>query len=81
MGWNKYQYARLKPPCQNCQKREPGCHSSCEEYIKYERQNNLLREKRAKENEFTGVIIDNASNRNKALTRNKARIKHGRRGA
>ena len=33
-------------PCYECEKRTPGCHSSCEDYLSYKAKKDEIRDKR-----------------------------------
>ena len=46
------------PPCKGCEKREPGCHGKCEDYISWSDQN--YKEKKAK----TQYLFHNDRSRN-----------------
>lgn len=37
-----------KAPCRNCDKRKVGCHSTCPDYISYDKQNQINRDERYK---------------------------------
>ena len=37
-------------PCQNCQERVVGCHSSCQKYIDWSAEKSRLKDKRKNEN-------------------------------
>lgn len=42
----------MRSPCLNCEKRQLRCHSTCEEYIKYDNERKEIRQKRLDENEL-----------------------------
>lgn len=35
----------IKPPCLNCEKRNPHCHSDCEGYINYKKEKTIENER------------------------------------
>lgn len=37
----------MNVPCKDCKDRTPGCHSKCEKYIAYDKENQKARDKRA----------------------------------
>ena len=41
----------LKAPCKDCPERHYLCHSECEKYLEYKKQNDALREQRLKESQ------------------------------
>lgn len=43
---NRHLSSRDKYPCKGCEKRQPGCHDSCEEYKRHKEKND---ERKAKE--------------------------------
>jgi hypothetical protein len=43
----------LKAPCLNCPDRTINCHSICKLYIAYKNENDKIREKKRKLNQFT----------------------------
>jgi hypothetical protein len=42
----------LKPPCLNCLNRHEACHSKCELYINYKKENDKLKEEINKQHEL-----------------------------
>ena len=40
----------MRSPCKDCPDRKLGCHSICEKYIEYTKQNEEIRLKKAREN-------------------------------
>jgi hypothetical protein len=47
----------LKAPCKDCPNRHYLCHSECEKYIEYKKQNDEIREKRLKDNQTKNDIF------------------------
>lgn len=41
-----------KTPCRDCERREVGCHSKCEDYLAFVKKNEIVKINRAKENIF-----------------------------
>lgn len=58
-----------KSPCKDCTKRsiDPPCHGRCKEYLEYQRDVEIIRAARAKNNEehntYVQMIIKNADRR------------------
>jgi hypothetical protein len=44
----------MTAPCLNCENRKVGCHSTCEEYIKFDKERKEIRAKMFAENELRG---------------------------
>ena len=42
----------LNSPCKDCPDRHYLCHSECEKYLEFKKQNDALREKRMKQNQL-----------------------------
>lgn len=45
----------LSAPCKDCAERHPGCHSECERYKEYSREQAQGREKRRIDGEYAAV--------------------------
>jgi hypothetical protein len=60
---------KIEAPCHYCENRHLGCHSECEAYVNYcrenENQNALIRTKKAKEKEIAGYIASNIAKKRK----------------
>ena len=54
--------SKIKAPCYNCTKRNPQCHSNCEEYREYRRENNkrraFLKNKKAENSLLNSTTIN-----------------------
>lgn len=46
----------MKAPCKDCEKRHPNCHSECEAYQAYDRENKARQQRRLIENDALAVI-------------------------
>lgn len=45
-------------PCKNCTDRVVGCHSTCEKYLAFQKERELVREKKYKDYCLTSAIIE-----------------------
>ena len=46
------------PPCKDCPDRQIGCHSTCEKYIEFKKENDKLRKERFIQNQITQYAIE-----------------------
>ena len=44
-------------PCKDCKERKVGCHSTCEAYKEFQRQNDDTKANRSKESEANAYVI------------------------
>lgn len=67
--------ADKKVPCYGCERREPLCHSSCEDYKRFckarEEEAKAIRKKRADEAMVTGVFINSVKRNTKDINANR----------
>lgn len=45
-------------PCKNCKKRVLHCHGTCKAYIAYQKELEILREQRIKNNDEYGLYVE-----------------------
>ena len=68
----------LKAPCRGCDKRQVGCHSTCEDYITYEKKNAARRDAIRNRASIADTIYYANVNRGMKLKSEGAGIKHGK---
>jgi len=56
----------MKAPCKDCTERAAGCHSHCEKYIAYDKEQQEMRKKRA----LLTIIRGNGPNKKARLRKN-----------
>ena len=61
-------------PCKDCEKRTPGCHSTCEEYIQFRKERDEMLNKKREESR---ILWNEAFDRNRA--KRMIRDRYGRR--
>ncbi len=44
----------INAPCQDCENRKVGCHSTCDAYITYLKKHREIRKKEARNNDYVG---------------------------
>lgn len=52
-------------PCKDCKERKVGCHSTCEAYKEFQRQNDVTKANRRKESDANGYVISSHLSANK----------------
>ena len=55
----------MSTPCKDCQDRVLGCHSTCEKYIEFSKNNNKLYEERLIEQRLKSFVFDNVNKKYK----------------
>ena len=70
----------LKAPCRGCDKRQVGCHSTCEDYISYEKKNTARRDAIRNRQLISDTLFYNSNNRGMRLKSEGtgAGLKHGK---
>lgn len=53
----------IKVPCKNCSDRHTMCHSTCEKYLKFKKQNDEIREIKKRVNQISSDIIEIAKHK------------------
>lgn len=53
----------IKVPCKNCSDRHMSCHSTCEKYLKFKKQNDEIREIKKRVNQISSDIIEIAKHK------------------
>ena len=65
----------VSSPCKDCMDREVGCHSTCEKYIKYQKEkdeyNKKVRDAKSRENDIVSFKVDSIRQYKKTGTNNK----------
>lgn len=56
--------------CKGCENRVVGCHSTCEEYRKYEKHMEEVKEENRKQNQIDGVLNRYNKEKKKSLNKN-----------
>ena len=68
----------LKAPCRGCNRRQCGCHSTCEDYKSYEKKNAARRDAIRNRALISDTLFYNSNNRGMRLKSEGAGIKHGK---
>lgn len=59
--------------CKNCEDRHLGCHSTCKDYLRMQKEQDRIREERAKDSIVTDYFSDRARRVEKSYIKKKKR--------
>jgi len=78
----KFKSFKLTPyeaPCKGCTRKQMGCHSTCEDYIKFDNANKALRVEKLRKIHEADAIYHNRLNRFDNMRSYGSKLKHGSR--
>lgn len=78
-GFRKFELTPLKAPCRGCNKRYMNCHSECEDYIKFDKANEVIRQKKLKKIHEADAFYFNKLNRIASMKQSGAKFRRGHR--
>lgn len=60
-------YKETKPPCYQCPKRHPWCHSTCPDYLDWQRERQDMLDERRKMQDIVRQLNETEVNRNRKI--------------
>lgn len=65
-------------PCRGCTRKQMGCHSTCEDYIKFDNANKAVRKEKLRKIHEADAFYHNKLNRFNDMKTKGAKLRHGR---